>query len=129
EKIIATAADTVQIDTLSLVPQSLSLHYLSGDTVSSGLFTVNYARATLTWNQKPAADSVRITYQVFPLLLTKKYFNKDPGLIGLETIKNDSFYQYQPSKNENTLFEFKGLTKSGSISRSVGFGNSQDLSV
>src|SRR5690606_7473753 len=51
-----------------------------------------------------------------------------PALITEGTIKNQEFI-YQAPQKENSLFEFRDLNKSGSISRSVGFGNSRDLSV
>ncbi len=128
-KSISLSSDTVLIDTVSIVPGTLSIKDALEQIVKTEYSTIDYPKALLIWKRKPVVYPLKITYKVFPFLFTRKYFNKDIGLINEESIKNSKTYTYQPTLQQNTLFNFKELNKSGSISRSVGVGNAQDLSV
>jgi hypothetical protein len=119
--------DSILIDTLSLLPNTLKI-YGAENRIDSSDFNINYATALLTWKKKPSLDSITLAYRTFPLLLTQKSFHKDPSIIELEIVNNQSF-TYRPKAEENALFNFDGIEKSGSISRSIGFGNNQDLAV
>lgn len=120
--------DTLQIDSLSILPNSLrlSINNIAIDTAS---YKINFAASYITWLVKPIADSVQISYRVFPLLFTKKYANKNLNLIAPTTISGYKGLVYRVNNNENTVFSLSGFDKSGSISRSVGFGNNQNLTL
>ncbi len=128
QKRISIKQDTVQIDTLSIVPGSITVKNLSGEILLPLYYQIVYDKALLVWKTKPAVAEVEISYKTLPILLSRRYFNKDPKLIGETTVDNTP-YIYNTKNGENTLFSFSGLNKSGSISRSVGFGNTQGLSV
>lgn len=119
--------DSVFIDSLSILPNTLSL-YDQEKRIDTANYMLNYVSALLIWKNKPQTDSLTISYRTFPSLLTQKTTHKNPSLIGLAVINNSSFL-YRPKIEENTIFNFDGIDKSGSISRSIGFGNNQDLSV
>ncbi len=119
--------DSVLIDTLSILPNSVKI-FQNNILLDTSAYQLDYTKALLTWKNKPSKDSVEITYRTFPVLLNKRYFHKNPSLISPEIVSNNP-YVYQVKQEENTLFSFEGIEKSGSISRSIGFGNSQDLSV
>src|SRR5690606_21363333 len=116
--------DSVFIDTLSLLPNSIKI-YQKNTLVDTSYYKIDLTRALLTWKEKPKADSVLITYRTFPTLLSRKVFHKEKSLINPEIVSNKPFI-YQVKRDENTLFSFDGIEKSGSISRSIGFGNNQD---
>lgn len=118
--------DSILVDTLSILPQTFKV-YVQGELLDSSFYKIDFANAVLTWIKKPIADSVKLSYRTFPVLLTQKEYHKDRSIIGLEAMGKSIIYQ--PPIQENTLFNFQGIEKSGSISRSVGFGNNQDLSV
>ncbi|HEX7367670.1 MAG TPA: hypothetical protein VF273_11270 [Pelobium sp.] len=119
--------DSLVLDSLSILPNTFRI--LPGTTaISTKDYQINYATTVLVWKQKPNADSVLVTYKTLPLLLSKKAFYKDPKLIE-EAVINNQAYIYQVKKEENTIFNFEGFNKSGSISRGIGFGNNQDLAV
>ncbi len=128
QKVLPVQQDTLLIDTLSLLPGSVFIHTLTGDSIEVSSYTIDYPKSLLIWIKRPDLTQIHITYRVLSVLFTRKYFNKDPRLIEQEAINNDAFI-YQVPKEDNTLFSLSGLNKSGSISRSIGFGNNQDLSV
>ncbi len=126
---IIPVVDSIQVDTLSLVPGTV--YILSGkDTLKTEHFSVDFAKSVLTWVKKPETSTVEIHYQVFPFLFTKRYSNRQTEQIQVTAIDNSEFNK-KPLQEEsgNTLFNVQGLTKSGSISRSVGVGNNQDLAL
>ncbi len=76
---------------------------------------------------KSTNQQITITYRVLPYSLSQSYAHLDSTLIqradGSDYIGFD-FSPYEPVEN---LTDFKGLDYSGSFSRGVSFGNSQNL--
>ena len=121
-------SDTVQVDTLSILPNSVRLS-LNGETIDTAHYKINFASSQILWLVKPSVDSVQISYRVFPFLFTKKYAHKNPELIVEKTISGGKPFIYSVKNTDNTVFNFSGFDKSGSISRSIGFGNNQNLTL
>ncbi len=120
--------DTVQLDTLSIVPGSFRM-YRNGVPVEDTDLLFDPFHARLVRPAGAAPDSVRVQYRTMPLLLGRTERHKDPAkLLAPPGPRTDPF-KYTPGKEQQDLFGTGGLNKSGSISRGVLFGNSQDLSV
>jgi len=121
--------DTTRLDTLSLIPGTVILKKQNGATLDSSAYKIDYVNALLilpvsiNWSEK---DSVLISYAVFPYYFAKNYHRKD-----LRRIQNNQYgtpYVYALDKNKDVdFFKTEGLTKSGSISRGISFGNNQDV--
>ncbi|RYG20317.1 MAG: hypothetical protein EOO07_05095 [Chitinophagaceae bacterium] len=125
---ITTTSEIISLDSLSIVPQSIKVSYNENVQADTSLYQIDYAKATFLW-KGAAGIELSLSYKVFPILFSKRYFHKDVKLIEQLPIDNSSFYVYKPVAVENTLFSLKGLNKSGSISRGIMFGNNQNLSV
>ncbi len=125
ERWVAPRADTLRIDTLSIVPESLELRVDSAAAPASGYTLLPYS-GTVVW--KDAPDSVLVRYRALPLLLGGTFRHKDPAQLTSPGTRPDPF-KYVPPKQEGDLLGLRGLQRSGSISRGVLFGNNQDLSV
>ena len=59
-KMISSRQDTLQLDSLSIIPNTVSLPGFPDST-----YQVDYINARLTWKNKPALDSVLVRYRVF----------------------------------------------------------------
>lgn len=126
---IVLSADTIQLDSLSIVPSSEIVKDNQGTPISDSLYTIDYARSLFIPNQTLKGTMVNVTFRVLPIDLSQKYYHKsidqieqsDPGKYDYFTIKDES--------QEEELFSINGLNKNGSISRGVSFGNNQDLAV
>ncbi|HMO32136.1 MAG TPA: hypothetical protein PKE07_03980 [Lacibacter sp.] len=122
-KKISTRDSTVQLDSLSIVPQTFR---------ASGLTEKNYRldewNAVFTWLQPPAADSVEVSYRVFPFRLTAGVQRMD-----FESVKNN--FITRPITPEGAdgpgkgLFDFGNVNYNGSFGRGISFGNNQDAVV
>ncbi|MBK7856201.1 MAG: hypothetical protein IPJ79_16100 [Bacteroidetes bacterium] len=94
-KWILVTTDSATVDTLSLIPQSVSVKH-NGNFVNDSLFTVNHVSAKVFWSKlflvQYQNDSVFITYRVFPLLFDKPFTKRNKEVI-------QQYYggQYNPS--------------------------------
>jgi hypothetical protein len=128
-KIIAPA-DKVQLDSLSIIPNSEIVRLKDGTIVSSNDYFINYPKSLLIFNFKPQ-DSIEISYRVFPFNFDKTYQNKSDSLIRPDVKGSFNPFLFSGTelmpKNEGIFSD--GLNKSGSISRGFTVGNNQDLAV
>jgi hypothetical protein len=123
---IRPGADTLLLDTISIVPGSLRI-LANGRELAPGSYSLDPFRARLLLQDGP--DSVLARYRVLALDLSRPVQHKDPA--ALTTPGNDRIdpFTYEPPRGTEDLLGMRGLQRSGSISRGVLFGNNQDLSV
>ncbi len=131
-KFISIKVDTVQLDSLSIAPGSLSIK--NGENyLDTSAFQLDFIQAKIIWKKESAAfqsldgDSVLAVYRVFSFLLGKEYKNKSPNLISQQGSSTPVYYN--PGSDAPEIFKVQGLTRSGSISRGITFGNNQDVFV
>jgi hypothetical protein len=123
-KVIRTNADTIVIDTLSIVPGSL---IFLGDKKYEA--TIDYTRALLIWENstRNKKDSVEIVYKVYPINFDKAFYKRQRNDISSYDPKNtNTFYKESSTTNKESIFGLGGFNKAGSISRGLSIGNNQD---
>ena len=130
-KVVYITSDTIQLDTLSIFPNSLQIRNLLNDEqLSSDSIFFDFAKATIVFKNKQRPDSIIVSYRTFPTALAGISQHKNPSLIR----KGDSlFYQrfyYQPKAEQTASFlDFGGLNYSGNFARGIQFGSNQDLTL
>ncbi len=129
QKKIIVSGDTLQLDSLSLVPGSLQLFSVNGEKIDSSAFKIDPARGYIIVDRQKLPDTLQVSYRVFPFQLSKAVQHKD-----FLKMKNNLNKPYNPFLDNNKkeavdFFKMDGLTKNGSISRGISFGNSQDVVV
>ncbi len=135
KKIVLTL-DTTQLDTLSLVPGSLSI-FRKGQKLDSSLYKIDFVKKTVIFDSKRIAeekianDTLVFFYRVFPLDFNKEVYHKDVKQLqrDLSIPKNPFTIKYTNPTNTPNFFASDGLNKNGSISRGISFGNNQDVVV
>jgi hypothetical protein len=125
EKTIFIGSDTIIVDSLSVVPGT----FVSSPTLDSLGLRLDLVNALLIRQDSTFSDSLKVSYRVFPIKFSEPYFHKDSTLMVPEESDNFDPFVYNPNEQVENVYEFGGLNKSGSISRGIAFGNSQDLSV
>jgi hypothetical protein len=121
-------SDTLQLDTLSLIPGTVQLSANGGHALDTSGYSIDYSNARILFKKHPS-DTLYVHYKVFPYLFTKPMKHKDYQLLQPNSRGFVNPFAYNTAGNSNDLFKMEGLTKSGSISRGVSFGNNQDLAV
>jgi hypothetical protein len=124
QKFISTRADSLKIDSISILPISFLI-----ENADTSAYRLDFVKAILYWKKKPVADSVLVTYRVFPFQLNavKQRLNYD-SVANLFYVKP---YEFSSGQREGTtgIFNFGELKAEGSIGRQLGFGNRQDVVV
>lgn len=124
-----------EIDTLSLVPDSLRIMaVLPNQSDLKISYSLNTNEITIESQNLSQIDSVLICYRVFPFLFSKTVYRRSQTFYdsGFYTFKNkDKFLppMLQGIKEREELFSYEGLSKSGSLTRGISFGNRQDVFV
>jgi hypothetical protein len=125
KKFIQVKEDRIKLDSLSIVPNSVSIVNVPAST-----YTIDEVNATLTWIQKPSAGTVWITYRVFPFKLNAviKAYNYDSVRYNFIN-SNPVTFRVNNNQQGNPLFDFGNVKSEGSFGRGISFGNSQDAVV
>jgi len=124
-------SDTVDLDSLSLVPGSAQLRFPDGSMVDTSLYHIDEINAQLVPGERISQDSIEysISYRVFPFKFQEEYKHKDLKMLEPDDQGQINPFVYTQTRQGTDIFRTDGLNKSGSISRGVSFGNSQDVVV
>jgi len=128
-------SDTVRLDSLSLVPGSVTLLTADGALLDSAYYKINYADAFLFFDKKKLAennlvlDSIKTSYKTFPYLFSQETKHKDIANIKPDMVGGFSQFTYKVENKTDDIFKTEGLNKSGSISRGITVGTNQDMVV
>ncbi len=134
-KQLTTLSDTIQLDSLSLIPGSIKIAIADGRLLDTSYYKVNYAEGQLILNRKKiTSDSIplqglRTYYKTFPYLFSSETKHKDANRIKPDLNGNTNPFSYNIESKNDDIFKMDGLNKSGSISRGISFGNNQDVVV
>ncbi len=131
-RIISPVPDTLQLDTLTLVPGTLRIAYPSGEVADSNTYTLLGSENKIVFRLRLLdKDSLLISYKVFPLNLEKERYHKDVRSLrkDMSLAQNPLNITYQNTYNNPSFYSGDGLSKNGSISRGISFGNNQDVVV
>jgi hypothetical protein len=127
KRALLIVSDTTQLDSVSINPNTFKL-YFNRELVNDSLYELDFVHATLIWKGNTPVN-LQVAYATFNYDLSFKTQHKDTSLI-------QPFYRYEnpfrvggDRKEEVDLLGISTLDESGSISRAISVGNSQDLSV
>jgi hypothetical protein len=130
DKEISLEQDTIKLDSLSIVSQSLKLTDCEGNEMPLDSYEFDFEKSSIIFKNKPDCNNIKISYKVFPInyFEPKAIFKKEDFLI---STKDDAFnYDFVFSPEDFiTTKQNSNLSRKGSISRGVGFGNNQDVIV
>ncbi|MBX3240693.1 MAG: hypothetical protein KIT80_00345 [Chitinophagaceae bacterium] len=120
KKIITVQADTLMLDTLSIIPGSFSIAGIAPETWQLDHFT-----SKLIWITRPAETEVVVTYRVFP-----GRFQPVLQRLRFDSISNNFIAGATVGRNElvqQSIFDFGNINYNGSFGRGLSFGNQQDV--
>ncbi len=130
-KKILILSDTLVLDTLSIVPQSLKIQNKVLNPLKDSLLIIDYAHARLIVKDKAKLynQELIISYRVFPFNFSKTYNLRPNPLILPDELKQSNKIRVETySVNQDNFFKDE-LKKNGSISRGFIIGNQRDLST
>jgi len=96
--------------------------------IHDSFYTIDHLNALLIWKQRPAVDSVLISYRVFESKL-----NASTQRMLYDSVMNNfmgkPFVPAYGVKQDERFFNFGNINYNGSFGRGISFGNSQDAVV
>jgi hypothetical protein len=130
-RLFSVVSDTIQLDTLSLIPNSIQIKTKNGALLDTSFYKINYADGILILNRSKikSSDSLIASYKTFPYLFSAEVKHKDANRIKPDLFGNKNPFDYDVEEKNDNIFKTEGLNKSGSISRGISFGNNQDMTV
>ncbi|RYG47061.1 MAG: hypothetical protein EOO01_15370, partial [Chitinophagaceae bacterium] len=120
KKWIPVTDSSFVIDSFSIAPNTFIMQ-----GAEQANYTLDEIDAKFTWIEKPAADSVFITYRVFPARLNKKVYKYNYDSIRFNFLAEKPT-RVRTSSSSNALIDFGQIESSGSFGRAISFGNNQD---
>lgn len=129
QKYYFVKSDTLYLDTLSLIPGTISITS-KNNPLDSTSYKINYPLKAIIFKVKPS-DPVFVSYKSFPYNFEKPYYHQSTSLLtkDLSLPSNPMTLAFAGSAVPNESFVSDGLNKNGSISRGISFGNNQDVVV
>jgi len=127
-KKIPFTSDTLQLDTLSVVPESLILTDMAGAKVDTTLYDFEPFKAQVVRLSPSMPDTIMATYRVYPFNIYAPTYHKKYQQFNGEEIVFGKF-TYQVKKEAIDIFDLGDLNYSGSFSRGISVGSNQDLVV
>lgn len=128
--IIPVKTDSVQLDSLSVIPDSFEAFYPNKQPVPDSLFVLKYAegRFLATPQLISQTDSILVKFRIFPINLSEPYRHKEPGFNPIDPLSKPRLYTLKETINP---FDTGGslLNTSGNLSRGIQIGNNQDASL
>lgn len=132
EKDIVLLSDTILLDSLSIIENS-EIIFLNDELLDKSWYEIDYIKGILvihhTKKEQLLNKKISISYRVFPLSFTQSFQHKSNVVLENVGVAPKNQFQFEYEVKNEDVFYLNGLNKSGSISRGVGFGNNQDLSV
>ena len=120
--------DTLLLDSLSIVPNTLTIRNLNGELVDSSTYSVKAFESKVIWKNKPSADSVKIFFRVYPFALAHETYNKSYQQY-VDATSNELLrpYIYTADEAQNKLIDFGSLDYNGVFARGISFGSNQSV--
>lgn len=121
-------SDTMQLDSLSVIPQSVSI-FNNNALVNDSLYTIDYANGLLITDQFLNGEKIRIHYRTFTFSFTEPTFNRDYHDYNFATLEKMPAAYQQGLSGQMDLFAGDQIDRRGNISRGISFGNNQNAAV
>jgi hypothetical protein len=127
QKRIPSGIQEIQFDTLSVYPSSFEI-YCSDIQLDFSEYELDFARATIKL-KNTSCDTLLLFYRVFNFSIAQPFQKRNESVIfnGVEN-EREKFLISQ-SYTLDDVFGGAEISKQGSISRGVSFGNNQDLGI
>jgi hypothetical protein len=128
KKNIQIVSDTIKIDTVSVIPNTLQIFDKMGQKISSDKYDLYPFSAILVWKEKPI-EPIEMLYRAYPMMYANKYFHRDfDRYQESQQIINVRPFSFEPvSSGPNDFLDFGNLEYSGNFSRGLSFGSNQDV--
>jgi hypothetical protein len=130
QKWLPASSDTLQLDSLMIIQSTLKVYADSSATNKINFQWLAGNRLVLIADSLDRLPPfVLLRYQAFPFYDLKRIYRKDPARIEQSETAFPNTFTFTFEQKSEDYFQWEGLSKSGSITRGISFGNNQDVVV
>lgn len=116
-------SDSMQLDSLTVLYGSVQIAGFENGKD----YRVDYTNGTITWLNTQKPDSLLVFYRTLAVNLNQTYRLKNPALENTPYLEGR--LGYTPTKTKPVFADDNNLLTAGNLSRGIGFGNNQDVTV
>lgn len=129
-KTFSLTGDTIFLDSLSVVQNSLQFFDAENNEIKDIEYTFDFEKSCIVITGDYNLDEITISYRTFPINFFEPVtlFDKDDFLVG-DTNDNNPYEYVFNREDYKSNFSQSSLSRKGSISRGISFGNNQDVIV
>ncbi len=129
-RVIALPVDSLQLDSLSIVPESFFLKLPNDRIIPDSLYRIDHLRAIIypATSLNNLHDSIIAVFRVFPITWLKPFQHKKVNFNRIDPGNNKPFPLYKPSVAADP-FANSEIVSNGNISRGLMIGNNRDPSL
>src|SRR5690554_4221064 len=125
----SASSDTLQLDSMIIEAASFKVFFDDYIQVNDSNFYLDPIQAQFLWKTPLPKSKLTATYRVLAIDLKKPFQRRGTEIIQPDDEYFINPYTFRPQATQESVFGSTRLNKTGSISRGIGFGNSQDLTV
>jgi hypothetical protein len=127
KKTFPIVGDTLVLDSLSIIPNTLNLRDEMGSLIDESTYTFFPFSSKVIWLQKPQSF-VTATYRHYPFALANRFYKKNiQDYINQNTVINIAGFEYRPTNKIDDFIDFGSIEYAGNFSRGLSFGSNQDV--
>ncbi|MES2800280.1 MAG: hypothetical protein V4638_09715 [Bacteroidota bacterium] len=119
--------DTLQLDSLSIYPNSFSL-FCGDELLTKDQYQLLHSEGKIIISNE-CRGALQATFRVLPMNLSTAYSKRDTSMIFNEQKGSQDKFLITENYDVNDVFGGTSLSKNGSVSRGITFGNNQNLGV
>lgn len=127
-KRILIQQDTVQLDSLLILPSTVKLFHKSKE-LNKDWYQINSGTGELIANPKlrEISDSILIKYRIYNYNISKPLYTRDISEINLTGDARPRVFSAAKRYDDRGLFTSSQLQKQGNYTRGISYGNNQDV--
>jgi hypothetical protein len=128
---IKPSADTIFLDSLSVAQTSICFYDVNDNKIDDLKYKFDFEKSILVFNNVPDFDTIIISFRTFPINFFEpmSLFDKSEFLVGVKDEQAEKYNYIFSQEDYKSSFSQSSLSRKGSISRGISFGNAQDVIV
>ncbi len=128
---VKPSTDTIFLDSLSVAQSSICFYDVDNNKIEDVKYNFDFEKSTLTFVQIPDYEQIIISFRTFPINFFEpvSLFDKSDFLVGAEDDISDKYNFVFSPEDYKSVTNKSSLSRKGSISRGISFGNAQDVIV
>ncbi len=125
------SGDTIFLDSLSIAQNTISFYDKENNNLEGIKYIFDFKKSAIIFKEIPDYEEITIEYKTFPINFFESHilFNKSEFLVGTDDKQADKYNYIFSNEDYKSNYSKSTLSRKGSISRGISFGNAQDVIV